>query len=164
MTETLDVRSIAFIYSLLDPDGSPRYVGQTVNLTNRLAAHWSARLHPEKQRNKRYGAWIASLDSKPTAKVLQAVPYGWRYDAEVKWITTLRDQGHDLVNISIGAAPAPKPPQRHVWAGVPTEVGELLDEKAQADSTPVSHLVRQIIITWYDREQSLTSDGTDVQR
>lgn len=102
MTETRTVS----IYALLDPDGTPRYVGSSQNLAARVANHWSARLHPERQSNQRYATWLASLDEcgvRFGVKVLEEAPHELRYEAEARWVADLREQGHDLLNINTGA-------------------------------------------------------------
>lgn len=86
------------IYALIEPDGTPRYVGQTDGpLASRLRGHLRAR-----GRSAR-AEWLRSLianGQQPGITQLEEID-GARRDAyrrETEWIRRLRADGHPLVN------------------------------------------------------------------
>ena len=99
-----------FIYALCPPDDflwqEIRYVGATMNLTERLLQHMTpTRL--AKTDNPALTTWLKTLKAqklKPVTILLEIVPSdSWRV-AEQKWITFLKAQGANLTNISPGGA------------------------------------------------------------
>lgn len=115
------------VYVIIDSrDGSKRYVGETkTTLKARLAGHISAALNglQENGRSKWGGGWnarhmdlltdIMQAGLMPVIELLEEVPHTGitkedkraRLDAEVRWVSLLRAQGHDLTN---GVSGVPK--------------------------------------------------------
>lgn len=87
------------VYALTDPDGAPRYVGQTAHpLGIRLASHLRVRGHSGR------ADWIRSLlasDREPGIALLEEITgtRGDAYTREAFWIRNLRNRGHNLLNV-----------------------------------------------------------------
>lgn len=84
-----------YVYALCVPCEffSPRYVGVTVNVRNRLDGHIS------RPKTKELGEWLSSIKCKPRVAVLEESNgiFDGR-SAEQWWILHLLSQGHDLLN------------------------------------------------------------------
>lgn len=101
-------------YALLDPDGSrARYVGISNYAAGRYVNHMSsANTHRKKhgciqpgKRGYNVQAWLSSLiadGTKPKVVVLELVPEHQGEDAERRWISLLRGEGHPLLNFRGG--------------------------------------------------------------
>jgi len=92
------------VYVLRNVNGSPVYVGQTTNVTRRLWHHWRTNRFPGTATDKRLDQWLVSLTEKPTLDVVEVVPHEIRFAVEREWTLTLREAGHDLLNIAIGSS------------------------------------------------------------
>lgn len=76
----------------------------------RMEAHWKHRRHPGLNRkNPRFYGWLQSLLLCPGYRILAAVPYERRYQAERDWTVRLR-KTCPLFNIADGAAPLKRGP------------------------------------------------------
>ena len=96
------------IYLLSDPrTDTPRYVGVTKDLNQRMRGHLSNRKATTHRSN-----WInilIALGLKPVLTVLEIVPDYQREDAERAWILGFRQSGADLVNATDGGEGMPNP-------------------------------------------------------
>jgi GIY-YIG catalytic domain len=90
------------IYALLDTDNTPRYVGSTLDIADRVRTHLAVqRYSPEWWENPSKTEWIRSLEGPPRYVILEeGNDYSNRYPAEVWWIRTYRDRyGAKILNI-----------------------------------------------------------------
>lgn len=88
-----------FIYALCEPTGEVRYVGKTVDPTERLRQHLGC------NRNRYKRAWLSKLVSageKPVLKVLAKVPAENSFAEERRWMQIFIEQGADLLNHQLG--------------------------------------------------------------
>lgn len=90
-----------FIYDLIEPDTKEiRYVGKTVNLTQRLRKH----LYMAEKENNHRAAWIKSLKAKglkpEMCNVIEVSGNG--NQAEMERIALYQSYGIDLVNSTVG--------------------------------------------------------------
>lgn len=154
----------ATVYALSDPDGTPRYVGQTTRLVDRLARHWANRLHPEKLGNRRYAEWITSLDEKPVVTVLEVVSHEERLNAEARWIQQFLSQGHDLVNIHHRSGSLPVVGEkrgRTSWMRYTMVINipmtramrEEIDVIARARGVTRAAVMREVLEEWLERQK-----------
>jgi predicted GIY-YIG superfamily endonuclease len=93
-----------YIYALCSPGtGNIRYIGKTVNLKTRLAAHYRERgtkynMNPCKK-------WIDQLKKegqRPDVLVLEETTSKQWQERERQWISTLIEHGVSLLNVSSG--------------------------------------------------------------
>lgn len=91
---------VAYIYCLTHPEtAAVHYLGVSVDTSARYRTHCGADLKALSERRK----WIKSLGlNRPGMVVLETVTYAERFDAERRWILKLREEGHPLVNGTIG--------------------------------------------------------------
>lgn len=82
------------VYALKDPQTDEvRYVGKSVNPSNRLYSHRS------RSAASAVGKWVASLLATPVLDILASAPSEREALAlEVEWVTRLRESGCDLLN------------------------------------------------------------------
>ncbi len=97
---------VKVIYALCDPDGTPRYVGQTYYPQLRFETHLSEGkmiqklgLGPDYGSHKErwlYGLLVAG--KQPILKWLEIVPIERANKFERRWIAWFESEGHELVN------------------------------------------------------------------
>jgi hypothetical protein len=86
------------VYLLTDPDGTPRYVGQSRDAAARARAHWWAAHRPDVAGP--LAAWLRSLNGPPPFLVLAVVPAADALAAEAGHIQRLRrDPAAHLLNL-----------------------------------------------------------------
>lgn len=94
-----------YIYTLEDRDGNIRYVGQTVNLYNRLLDH--CKKSSLKKKNHKNN-WIKSLlikNERPSIHMIDMTDCnGTANELEVYWISQLKVWNFDLVNSTEGGS------------------------------------------------------------
>ncbi len=89
------------IYILKDPrTGDVRYVGQTVNIKNRLYNH--IKLAENKDNKRHISNWIRSLKEKPLITVIEECYPSIANKRERYWIKRYKALGYDLCNHSKG--------------------------------------------------------------
>lgn len=89
----------AHLYTISDVDGNIRYVGVTINPSERFYNHLHVRKAAYSSR------WIGQelrLGRRPIFKVFQTVPYKDRAAAEKYWIAYFKAAGCNLTNITEG--------------------------------------------------------------
>lgn len=93
------------IYALCEPDTEEaRYIGQTLDLKNRLATH----LSPSPTQIGGRFDWIRGLAAggyAPMVRVLEEVASDQALEREAHWIAHYRAQGADLFNAQPGRVP-----------------------------------------------------------
>jgi len=98
-----DDRTVVYIYALIDPrDNEVRYIGQTVNLSQRFRKHLT-----DKRISSRKRAWLDELlllGKEPIMKVIEQCNKGNAGEREQYWIADYRNLNTDLLNISNGGA------------------------------------------------------------
>ncbi|MEU5737034.1 hypothetical protein ABZ784_03430 [Streptomyces tendae] len=113
MTNHPDTGRLAYIYTLLDDTGRPRYVGQTSRpldgFRGRAYVHWAHRRLDADRGNVGLNTWLRTLDQPPKTLVLEAVPYAQRFEAEAFWTTCFRwATGPQLLNVNTGSRVHPE--------------------------------------------------------
>jgi hypothetical protein len=98
---------LCFIYALVDPrDGRIRYVGKAKNIQERVKRHFK-----DRRTNQQRVAWFVELSVlglTPEIKILESVQEGHSWlEAEVRWITEMRANGCELLNITCGGNEPP---------------------------------------------------------
>lgn len=92
----------ATIYTLADPrDGKVRYVGVTLTPRKRLRQHLTTTMALASP----LGAWLRELrdaHKQPLMEVVAVVPEKERWKAERRLITTMKEEGVDLLNQEVG--------------------------------------------------------------
>jgi hypothetical protein len=97
---------VAYIYGLSLDGADFRYVGATTSpIGTRLAFHVRA---ANAGRTAPVSQWMTEVGPKAvTATILEEVGDDARWDAEVRWISRLRAEGYDLLNVAIGGRGRP---------------------------------------------------------
>lgn len=98
------VDRITAIYALCEPDHQPRYVGKTVRYLHQR--HKQHIYDAVKRRRLPVHRWLArriAQRQRLVIKLLEYVPPGSDWIAREKhWIAKLREDGHDLLNLTEG--------------------------------------------------------------
>jgi hypothetical protein len=130
------------IYALKDPDSHAiRYVGKTITaLTIRLHSHkYKARSGSS---GTAVALWVRELlcsGKTPIIEALEAVGSERWQDAERRWITTLRNNGCDLLNMHPGGNGA------HTRAALDPKWVAMLGKTADGDIAKLAGLCRETI-------------------
>lgn len=121
----------AFVYGLVDPiSGAIRYVGETINVENRVKSHWYQRHYDTG--NMPLKRWLRSLDGPPEAITFVEVPFETRYSAErLLTIGLRRVFGELLLNMNDGMQHGAESRARMSAAKTP-EVRARIAEKVRA--------------------------------
>lgn len=96
--------AMVYIYALLDPDGTPRYVGHSKNPAQRARDHRSHRHNKylAAKYNPPFSAWLDSLPGCPAYRIIAAVARADRFKWEKFYTDRLRQAGAELLNIASG--------------------------------------------------------------
>lgn len=102
MTEENKIKTMTYIYALIDPDTQEvRYIGKSNNPENRLINHISML-----DKNEYKAEWIISLKERskePIVMILEEVQVSSWKASEKKWIKYYRNLGSNLTNLTHGS-------------------------------------------------------------
>lgn len=136
-------RPAVLIYVLRDPcSGEPRYVGQTTTPPRkRLRGHVNEAL---REKSRPVSAWIRSLaGSIPVIEILETDPENANA-AERHWFMEFVREGHELLNVSVGAR-GEQPSQRRKRGPMSAEQrGRVSEFFKGRPKSPESNILRSV--------------------